>query len=165
MISQWKNKTTIVSLCCFSILAYFNETSVEKNFLKKTASPTEHSILLDLSSKTDKVIYDNLLFSNYNCALLNPKQAQCTQFKPRGEIISSNGAVELYNHNSGNGRTFKIFKLTTGEAQIELKTAASEILYRYSFSSVDQIPQFAENKGLFTTGNVEWDMSSLDHLL
>ncbi len=165
MTSLWQKNTVLLSLCFFGLLVYFSETSTrqETDFLK--TAPTEHSILLDLSSKTDKVIYDNLLFSSYNCTLLNPKQAQCTQFKAHGEVISSNGAVELYNYKARNGQTFKIFKLTNGEAHIEFKVTSSKTLYRYSFSSVGQIPKFTEEKGLFTTWAVEWDMSSLNYIL
>ncbi len=127
---------------------------------------TKHSILLDLTLKTDKVIYDNLVFSSYNCTLINPKQAQCTQYQSSSEVISSNGeAIEVYNFESSSGEAFKIYELQNGVAHIEFTIDSSDTVYRYSFTSVNRIPDFTKNKGLFTTGPVEWDMTSLGQTL
>lgn len=159
-----KSKIFLSLLFCFC-LVYFSELSNSKQSLSPPSFPTEHSILLNLSSKTDRIIYDNLIFSNYACSLLNPKQAQCVQFKPQGNIISSDGAVELYKHKTRDGQTLKIFKLANGEAHIEFKVKSSQTLYRYSFSSIDQISHFTREKGLFPSDPAEWDMSSLEYIL
>ncbi|MGH1467507.1 MAG: hypothetical protein ACRBBP_01320 [Bdellovibrionales bacterium] len=161
-----KKKLVLLSASFFSVLVYFSEYSGTQAPLNSPQTPTEHNILLDLSSETDKVIYDNLIYSNYNCSLLNPKQAQCTQFTTEGEVIASNGtAVELYKYKSNSGQALKIYQLANGEAHIEFRVKSTETLYRYSFTSLDQIPLFAGEKGLFITGSVEWDISSLDHIL
>ncbi len=160
-----KKKLVLLSASFFSVLVYFSEYSSTQLPLEPTQATTEHNILLDLSSKTDKVIYDNLIYSSYNCSLLNPKQALCTQFTTDSEIISSNGAIELYKYKSNTGQALKIFQLANGEAHIEFRVKSTETLYRYSFTSLDQIPLFATEKGLFITDSVEWDISSLDNIL
>ena len=149
----------------FSYLVYLNENTSTQVPLKGSIS-TEHNILLDLTSKTDKVIYDNLIYSNYDCSLLNPKQAQCKQFQISNEVISSDGqALELYKFKAQNGEAFKVYQLSNGEAHIEFTLSSSKTLYRYSFTSIEQIPLFTREKGLFKTGPVEWDMTSLGQTL
>lgn len=149
----------------FSYLVYLSENTRTQILLDKNLS-TMHNILLDLTSKTDQVIYDNLVFSSYDCTHLNPKQVQCKQFQVSSRVISSDGnALELYNYQSQNGEEFKIYQLSNGEAHIEFTSSSSETLYRYSFTSVDQISLFTNEKGLFKTGSVEWDMTSLGQTL
>lgn len=149
----------------FSYLVYLSEKTSTQLPLEKQIS-TEHNILLDITSKTDKVIYDNLIFSNYDCSLLNPKQAQCRQYQVSSEVISSDGnAIELYQFRDSKGQAFRVYQLSNGEAHIEFKLSSSDTLYRYSFTSIEQIPLFTRKKGIFKTGPVEWDMTSLDQTL
>jgi hypothetical protein len=162
-----KKTLILISLFSFSLLYILSESSSPKNLLNETSTaPTEHNILLDLAHKDDRLIFDNLVYSNYNCTMINPKQAVCSQFQPAASTLMTRGAQELYKYSTSNGdQEFKIVRLSNGEAHIEFKLDSSKTLYRYSFSSVEQIPLFAAKKGLFTTGKVEWDISSLEHLL
>jgi hypothetical protein len=128
----------------------------------------EHNIILDLSSSTDKVIYDNLVFSSYFCTKLNPRQARCSQFKEQHkEIISSLGKTnELYSYTSQDGQAMRVYETLNGAAHFEFKESEQGVLHRYTFTSVEKASVFAsQNKDLFKTENYDWDISYLDYIL
>ncbi len=160
-----QKKLFLLSFSFFSFFVFLSEYSSTQVSVGTIANPTKHNILLDLSSKTDKIIYNNLIYSNYSCFLLNPKQAQCTQFRKEGNIISLNDVVELYKYTSNNGQAFRVYQHSNGETDIEFRIKSSSTRYRYSFTSINQIPLFTQKKGLFITGTIEWDISSLNYIL
>ncbi len=160
-----RKKLFLLFFSFFSILLYLDEYLTTPLPVDTITNPTKHNILLNLSSKIDKVIYNNLIYSNYNCFLLNPRQAQCTQFRKDESTIPSNDLVELYKHTFSNGQAFRIYQHSNGETNIEFRIKSSNTRYRYSFTSINQIPLFTKKKGLFVTDTIEWDISSLNHIL
>ena len=156
----------ILSLCLGLSLVFLSENSDEVlNNLAKTQN-VEHTILLDLTSKADKIIYDNLVYSNYFCSTLNPKQVQCTQFKANEPLVSTAQEKELYQYTSNTGKALRVYQTKNGVAHLELKDHDQSTLHRYSFTSVEKVFSFtSQHKGLFRTDESEWDVSSLDYIL
>lgn len=135
---------------------------------KPTKIEVEHNIILDLSSKIDKVIYDNLIFSSYYCTKLNPKQAHCSQFRSQEkEVISSLRTTnELYSYRSQDGQALRVYETKNGAAHFEFKESEKGVLHRYTFTSVKKASDFAsQNKKLFKTENFDWDIRHLDYIL
>ena len=144
------------------------QNNSQANTKGKNSIEVEHNIILDLSSKTDRVIYDNLVFSSYYCTKLNPKQARCSQFKEqKKEVISSLKTTnELYSYKSQDGQALRVYETKNGIAHFEFKESEQGVLHRYTFTSVEKASDFAsQNKELFKTENYDWDISYLDYIL
>jgi len=173
VIFSVKKTFLLVSFCLGAALILLSEKSADFpqiNTLQKTAEKidVEHNIILDLKSKTDRVIYDNLIFSSYYCVKLNPKQARCSQFKAsEKQIVASTKSIqELYSYTSEEGQALRVYETKNGAAHLEFKESGQGVLHRYTFTSVEKASDFAsQNKDLFETENFSWDISYLDYIL
>jgi len=148
-------KTFLALSFCLSVALIFlsEKGAVPTKVIPATVEKIdiEHNIILDLKSKTDRVIYDNL-----------------SQFKAQEKqtVTSAKTIHELYTYTSNEGQALRVYETKNGAAHLEFKESDRSVLHRYTFTSVEKASNFAsQNKDLFETENFSWDVSYLDYIL
>lgn len=173
MILSTKKAFLLTSFCLGIALVFLSEKGAVLGEKLNVETSTEeidleHNIILDLKSKTDKVIYDNLVYSSYFCTKLNPGQAKCSQFKEQQKqtLASLKTSNELYSYTSKDGQAMRVYETKNGAAHLEFQESDQGTVHRYTFTSVEKASDFAsQNKELFRTENFDWDVSHLDYIL
>ena len=134
----------LIAASAFIYNTNFKESNKER---KKPLKAAEHSIILNLSHKSDVKLYQTLALTNYTCKELFIDLINCSlSFKDTLQTTKYpdfENKYPLLSYTSKTGKNFKVFKLKDGSTHLEVLDT-NKIKIVYSFTSTKSLLNFSK---------------------